>query len=168
MGLDHHAPPRHTFLDLRAAVALAVDDVTPEIRANGHELTVCLGADPVWISGDMRRLTEVFSSLLRNAVTHTLPSGKLSVFVHVSSGSASVHISDNGLGISRDGLDRIFARQAPDLVDRLPGDLGLAEARHLIEQLDGDLVAHSDGPGHGSRFVVRLPALAAYRSTLRG
>jgi two-component system, sensor histidine kinase len=153
---EHVSSSRHTQLDLRVAVGLAVDEITPEIRAHGHELTVCLGADPAWVAGDMRRLTEVFSSLLRNAVTHTAPSGQLSVFVHVGGGAVSVHVSDNGRGMSRHSLDRIFAR-----------DPGLAESRRLVEQLDGDLVAHSDGLGHGSRFVVRLPALATYRSTLR-
>src|SRR5512134_2172622 len=81
--LEEDLPPRRTRFDLRQSVGEAVDAVTPQIRAHGHELTTCLGADPVWIDGDQRRLTEVLSSLLHNAATHTPPSGKLSVFVHV-------------------------------------------------------------------------------------
>ena len=167
--LDHDLPSRQTQLDLRVAVGQAVDETTVQIREYGHELTVCLGADPVWIAGDHRRLIQVFSSLLRNAVTHTPPSGKLSVFVHSSSGWAAVHVSDNGQGIPRDMLERIFVRRAagPDDPRLMRGELSLADARRLIEQHDGDIVAHSDGPGLGSRFVVRLPTLSAYRSLRR-
>lgn len=170
--LTDDMPMRHLQIDLRRAVGHALDLITPEIRALGHELTVCLGADPAWIAGDERRLAQVFTSLLRNAVTHTAPSGRLSVFVHVSCGSAAVHISDNGRGIARESLDRIFARRSPDVEDRrrLLGDLSLVESRRIVEQHDGELIAHSDGVGQGSRFVVRLPvltALSTYRSLRR-
>ena len=169
MTLDDDLPTRHAQLDLRVAVGQAVDETTAQIREHGHELTVCLGADPAWVAGDQRRLIQVFATLLRNAVTHTPRSGKLSVFVHSSSGWAAVHVSDNGQGITKDALDRIFARRAggPDDPHRPRGELTLADARRLVELHDGDITAHSDGLGHGSRFVVRLPVLAAYRSTRR-
>ena len=167
--LDDDLASRHTQLDLRVAVGQAVDETTAQIREYGHELTVCLGADPVWLTGDRRRLIQVFSSLLGNAVTHTPASGKLSVFVHSSTGWASVHVSDNGYGIPRDMLDRILVRRAacPDDPPLTRSELNLAEVRRLIEQHDGEFVAHSDGPGLGSRFVVRLPTLSAYRSLRR-
>ena len=166
--VDEALPPRHIQLDLRLAVGLAVDAITPQIRAHGHELTVCLGADPVWIAGDQRGLITVFASLLRNAVTHTPPAGKLSVFVHVSSGWAAVHVSDNGRGIPKGSLEHVFDRRTPaDGGRRLTGDISLAEVRCVVEQHRGEIAAHSDGVGHGSRFVVRLPALMSYRSNRR-
>ena len=153
--LEGDLPLRRTRFDLRKPVGEAVDAVTPLIRAHGHELTTCLGADPVWIDGDQRRLTEVLASLLRNAATHTPPGGKLSVFVHVSCGLASVHVSDNGCGVKKDALDGLFAPHA----SRADGELALAEAQRIVARHDGDIVAHSDGLGRGSRFVVRLPAI---------
>ncbi len=170
--LHDDLPVRHLQIDLRSVVGQAVDIITPDVRVHGHELTVCLGADPAWVAGDQRRLVQVFTSLLRNAVTHTAPSGQLSVFVHVSRGFAAVHISDNGCGIARESMGGIYARRAPDLEDRrrLLGDLSLVELRRMIEHHDGELIAHSDGLGHGSRFVVRLPVLttlSTYRSTRR-
>jgi signal transduction histidine kinase len=166
---DEDQPPRHAQLDLRVAVGRALDLITPQIRANGQELTVCLGADPVWIAGDQRRLVEVFASLVRNAVTHTPPSGRLSVFVHVSCGWASVHVTDSGHGIAKKALDQIFAPRASSVGGHRRGEheLSLAEARRLIERHDGEITAQSDGPGHGSRFVVRLPTVMAYRSNRR-
>ena len=156
--LEQDLPPRRTRFDLRKSVGEAVDAVTPLIRAHGHELTTCLGADPVWIDGDLRRLTEVLSSLLHNAATHTPPGGKLSVFVHVSCGLASVHVSDNGCGVRREALEGLFAPHG-DHATRADGDLNLAESQRIVAQHDGEIVAHSDGPGRGSRFVVRLPAI---------
>ena len=159
--LEEDLPPRRTRFDLRASVGQAVDAVTPLIRAHGHELTTCLGADPVWIDGDQRRLTEVLSSLLHNAATHTPRGGKLSVFVHVSCGVASVHVSDNGVGVKKEALDGLFA---PHVMNghhptRADGEHDLAESQRIVLQHDGVIVAHSDGPGRGSRFVVRLPAI---------
>ena len=148
--LEEDLPPRRTRFDFRKSVGQAVDAVTPLIRAHGHELTTCLGADPVWIDGDQRRLTEVISSLLHNAATHTPPGGKLSVFVHVSCGVASVHVSDNGCGVRKEALEGLFAPH---------GELHLAESQRIVAQHDGEIVAHSDGPGRGSRFVVKLPAI---------
>lgn len=159
--LEEDLPRRHTRFDLRQAVGQAVDAVTPLIRAHGHELTTCLGADPVWVDGDERRLTEVLSSLLHNAATHTPTGGKLSVFVHVSCGVASVHVSDNGVGVRKEALEGLFA---PHVMTgphhaRGDGELDLAESQRIVAQHDGKIVAHSDGPGCGSRFVVRLPAI---------
>lgn len=159
--LDAELPLRRTRSDLRKSVGEAVDAVTPLIRAHGHELTTCLGADPVWIDGDQRRLTDVLSSVLRNAATHTPPGGKLSVFVHVTCGVASVHVSDNGVGVRKEALEGLFA---PHVMNghhhaRADGELDLAESQRIVAQHAGEIVAHSDGPGRGSRFVVRLPAV---------
>lgn len=159
--IDAALPLRRTRFDLRKSVGEAVDAVTPLIRAHGHELTTCLGADAVWVDGDECRLTEVLSSLLHNAATHTPTGGKLSVFVHVSCGVASVHVSDNGVGVRKAALEGLFA---PHVMNghhhaRGDGELDLAESQRIVLQHDGVIVAHSDGPGRGSRFVVRLPAI---------
>jgi signal transduction histidine kinase len=83
-----------------------------------------------------------------------------------------VHISDSGCGIAREALARVFAPRPAEAgrTGHPSGDLGLAAVRSLIERHEGDIIAHSDGPGLGSRFVVRLPALPAppsYRSSTR-
>jgi signal transduction histidine kinase len=113
----------------------------------------------VWIASDQRVLVQVFTSLLRNAVTHTPPSGRLSVFVHVSCGLASVHVTDSGDGIPRKSMDQIFAPRPSSSAGhrRTTHELSLADIRRLIERHHGEVTAQSDGPGRGSRFVVRLP-----------
>jgi signal transduction histidine kinase len=80
-----------------------------------------------------------------------------------------VHISDSGCGIAREALERVFAPRPAEVgrTGHLPGDLGLAAARRLIERHEGDIIAHSDGPGCGSRFVVKLRVIGDYRSNRR-
>jgi signal transduction histidine kinase len=75
---------------------------------------------------------------------------------------ALVKVRDSGIGIAPDMLERVFDAyvQAERASAASAGGLGLglALARHLIELHGGSINAHSEGPGRGSEFVVRLPA----------
>ena len=89
----------------------------------------------------------------------------------VRSGAApeiAVEVSDTGRGIAPDIAPRIFDLfvQGPRTIDRREGGLGLglAIARSLVEQHDGRIEAHSDGPGAGSTFTVYLPRASAAAS----
>jgi signal transduction histidine kinase len=69
-------------------------------------------------------------------------------------------VIDNGRGIAQDKLERVFE---PFFTEKRgvggPGTgLGLSITHAIIEQHGGRVTAHSDGPGQGSRFVVRLPS----------
>jgi len=71
-------------------------------------------------------------------------------------------VSDNGRGMSIETLERVFE---PFFTDkrgsRQPGTgLGLSITHQIVEAHGGTIVAQSDGPDRGSRFIVRLPALA--------
>ena len=71
---------------------------------------------------------------------------------------------DSGIGLAREHLDSVFEMfgQVDAAIERSQGGLGigLALARGLVELHGGSISAHSDGPGRGSEFVVRLPAPA--------
>jgi signal transduction histidine kinase len=72
-----------------------------------------------------------------------------------------VSVQDNGRGIAQDKLDLIFDLfgQADPTLDARGGGLGigLTVARSIVRAHGGEIVVHSDGPGRGSLFVVRLP-----------
>jgi signal transduction histidine kinase len=72
---------------------------------------------------------------------------------------ASVHVTDSGDGIPRKSMDQIFAPRPSSSAGhrRTTHELSLADIRRLIERHHGEVTAQSDGPGRGSRFVVRLP-----------
>jgi two-component system, chemotaxis family, CheB/CheR fusion protein len=76
---------------------------------------------------------------------------------------AVLRVRDTGVGLSREMLDSVFDlfMQADRSLDRSQGGLGigLTLVRRLVELHGGTVEAHSDGPGNGSEFIVRLPAL---------
>jgi CheY-like chemotaxis protein len=72
-----------------------------------------------------------------------------------------IRVHDTGIGIAPDVLPRVFDLfvQEHQAIDRSQGGLGLGLTivRNLVERHGGSVSAHSDGPGRGSEFVVRLP-----------
>src|SRR5581483_7081090 len=82
---------------------------------------------------------------------------------------AVLAVSDTGVGLERDELARVFDLfyQATGKAQRKGGlGIGLTLVRRLVELHGGSVSVHSDGPGRGARFVVRLPALDAPRGEL--
>ncbi len=145
-------------VDLAAVVADVAGSLRPLFVARDISLSVD-GADaPITVRGDRDRLAQVFTNIIGNAVSYTDPGGRVEVRVDVDPDNAVVTIADTGKGIAPDELERIFERF--HRVDpNLPGGtgVGLTVARSLVRRHGGEVVAHSDGPGTGSRFVVSLP-----------
>ena len=87
------------------------------------------------------------------------------VEAELAGGDVVVRVRDTGIGISAAHLPRLFEMfsQVDSALERSQGGLGigLSLARGLIELHGGSIAAHSDGPGQGSEFTVRLPVLAA-------
>src|SRR6185437_16109082 len=78
-------------------------------------------------------------------------------------GDALVTVTDNGIGIPEELQSRVFDLfvQGERALDRAQGGLGigLSVVKRLVEMHGGRISVHSDGPGHGSRFEMRLPLL---------
>src|SRR5207244_9979569 len=85
-------------------------------------------------------------------------------------GMVYVAVQDTGIGIPAEMLTQVFEpfTQLDRSLERTRGGLGigLALAKRLVEMHGGTIEAHSPGPEHGSRFVVRLP-VAAHSSVAR-
>ncbi|MFD2367885.1 ATP-binding protein [Pseudoduganella sp. GCM10020061] len=148
-------------VDMRAVVADAIEQVLPLAAARKHALARPAPGGPALVMGDHKRLVQVLTNLLNNAIKFTPPGGRIEVGVEVSGGEACVAVSDNGIGMPPDlveGAFELFA-QGERSPDRSQGGLGigLALVRSLVELHGGHVTAHSRGPGHGSRFTVCLP-----------
>ena len=119
----------------------------------GHSITA--EADPT-------RLEQVFVNLLTNAAKYTDSAGEIRVETRAEAEAAVISVSDNGIGISRELLPRIFDLfvQSDRSLDRSEGGLGigLSLVKDLVEMHGGTVTATSEGIGKGSEFVVRLPA----------
>ena len=155
---------RNEIVDLAETVAGAAETVGHLLAARGHQLTVSLPPEPVTLNGDSLRLEQVLANLLANAAKFTDPGGHIRLTVEVRLGHVVVRIQDNGRGIAPDLLPRVFDlfHQGLDSGSRPAGGLGigLALVKSLVELHGGSVAAFSDGPGLGSEFVVRLPAVA--------
>ena len=154
-------------LDLRAIAEHAVASVRPLIERRKHELSVSLPAEPVWVKGDPGRLEQVVVNLLNNAVKYTDEGGQIWLTVKQGDDEVEVvlRVRDSGVGIAPELLPSIFDlfTQAPRTLDRSEGGLGigLSLVQKLVELHGGKVAAHSGGLGHGSEFVVRMPALSS-------
>jgi PAS domain S-box-containing protein len=117
------------------------------------------------IEGDSKRLHQVLSNLLANAVKFTPGGGTIDVTCRMTGECVEVVVRDSGIGIPRDFLPFVFERfrQADSRASRKHGGLGLglAIARHLVERHGGEIRADSAGPGTGTAMSIRLPAAAS-------
>jgi len=139
----------------------AVSLATPLIAERGHELVTERQGAEVCVDGDEVRLTQVLANLLNNAARYTESGGRLTLSVAASAGGVEFVVKDNGRGIPRELLPRVF-----DLfVQEREGGGGLGIGLTLVKQLvgmhEGRVEAHSEGAGQGSEFRVWLPACEA-------
>lgn len=134
----------------------AVDRVRPLLEQKEIELAVARALPVVWCN--RVRLREAFYNLLSNAIKFMdKRPGRISVDYHLSADHCTFVIADNGPGIPRDELDRIFVpfRRLPKHRD-LPGSgLGLYFTKNLIEQQGGRVWVESVA-GAGARFYIEL------------
>jgi CheY-like chemotaxis protein/anti-sigma regulatory factor (Ser/Thr protein kinase) len=148
-------------VELTAVLARAVETSRPLIDARRHELAVAVPDEPVWVDADATRLAQVVSNLLNNAAKYTEEGGRIALAVGREGGEAVLRVRDTGVGIPAEMLGRVFDlfTQVDRGLDRSQGGLGigLTVVRSLAEMHGGRVTAHSEGPGRGSEFVVRLP-----------
>lgn len=147
-----------------AIVARAVETARPAIDAQRHELTLELPDELITVDGDQTRLVQVLANILHNASKFMDPGGRIHLKVIREGSQVAISVSDTGIGISQELIPRAFElfTQVHAKSDRSQGGLGigLALVRRLTEMHGGTVTARSDGPGTGTEFTVRIPALA--------
>jgi PAS domain S-box-containing protein len=154
---------RKSRVDVGEVVRHVVEDVGPLCEANALKISLTLPEAPLKAEADAARLAQVVSNLVHNACKFTEKGGEIRVIVEQAEGQAVVRVVDTGIGLSHEQLGRIFEMftQGDSPRGRAGGGLGigLSLARSIIELHGGTLDAFSEGPGEGSEFVLRLPAL---------
>jgi PAS domain S-box-containing protein len=154
---------RQERIDLAAVVATALETSRPLIEARKHRLVVDVPSEPLFVHGDITRLAQVVSNLLNNSARYTSEGGEIRLVVERRDDQAVIRVHDSGIGIPSDMLAHVF-----DMFTQLSGStqnsqgglgIGLTLVRNLVEMHGGVVVAHSEGAGKGSEFVVQLPLL---------
>lgn len=152
---------RKQIVDLRQTAREAAESVAAQLAQRCLTLAISLPEMPLEVNGDPARLLQVLTNLLTNAVKYTEPGGHVWLTAQVEHGEVVVSVRDSGIGIPPDRLESVFEPffQADGTRARSNGGMGigLALVRSLIYFHGGTVQAHSDGPGRGSTFTVRLP-----------
>ena len=115
----------------------------------GHELTVTLPPQPVYLNADPTRLAQVVGNLLNNACKFTEKGGRIWLTVEREGEQAVIRVRDTGIGIAADQLARIFEMftQVDTSLERSAGGLGigLTLVKNLVEMHGGTVEVHSAG-----------------------
>jgi signal transduction histidine kinase len=149
-------------VEVATIVANATEATAHLFASRGRRLTVSLPAEQVFLFADPHRLEQVLTNLLANAAKFTDPGGHIRLSAQAEAGQVVLRVRDDGQGIPRDRLPRVFDPFWQDPGPHRKGarglGLGLALVKALVESHGGTVAARSDGPGTGAEFIVRLPA----------
>jgi OmpR-family two-component system manganese-sensing sensor histidine kinase len=131
-----------------------------EGEANGRNISVEVqrGTERQTIYGNPDQIYRILENLLRNAFRYTADGGSIEIKQVAAHHFMIVAVTDTGIGIAPDALEKIFERfWRADAARHTPGSgLGLAIARNLARRHGGDVYVDSE-PGRGSTFSLQLP-----------
>ncbi len=161
-GLIEIRPERLNFVPVARD---AVHALEPFIDERQHVVSFVLPPAPLYVRGDPGRLRQVVSNLVENAAKYTEPGGRITVTLEPRGDQAVLSVSDNGVGIAAENLERIFEpftqSHQPSINPSSGLGIGLSLVRRIVESHGGQVTVTSAGSSAGSEFVVSLPLAAA-------
>lgn len=161
MQSDHLSMVAKDF-DVAACLRIVLDNYAQQAQEQGIRLDTRLPAAAT-LRGDARRIEQLVTNLLSNALKFTPPGGYIMVELSQSSKGAEIAVSDSGQGIAPEDIGKLF--QPFTRVGSVPQGkhtgtgLGLFICRGIVERHGGTIDCHSEGLGKGTTFTVRLPTL---------
>ena len=152
-------PLRPGEVEVQQVAQVLLDDMRPRLQQRGLEAGIDADAPPAaW--ADRRAVEQVLTNLLDNAIKYSEEGGRIDVRIRARDGRLEVAVSDTGVGIPADEIDRVFERfyRVDKARSRALGGtgLGLAIVKHLVQAMGGDIRLESK-IGEGSSFTFWLP-----------
>jgi len=150
------------ILDVNELILPVAEIYTFHAQQRGGDLTLDLEAVNTWVRANQVHLSNVFFNLLDNAVKYSRPDVPLHLSIHTSDEGDYIRIvvQDNGIGMEKQELKRIFERfyrvGSGKRHDVRGFGLGLAYVLSVIRQIGGRITAESE-PGVGTKMIIRLP-----------
>lgn len=152
---------------LARAVLVEVDDVVADaidrsqMSAQASEITLVFGGTRgLRILGDREQLTKALRNLIDNAISYSSPKTRVAIGVKRDDGIVEISVTDQGIGIPKDAIERVFERfyRIDPARSRLTGGtgLGLSIVKHVVANHGGEVKVWSV-EGSGSTFTLRLP-----------
>lgn len=147
-------------VDLQPILWQTVKGIRKYAEGNNVNIETRFPSDPIWMAGDKRSLAKIFTHLVRNAVKFNRENGSVIIEVKGSNNGLEVTISDTGIGIPPDKLDKIyeaFYQIESSSARHYDGvGLGLYLVKRLVDIHSGSITVKSDA-GKGTSFAVFLP-----------
>ncbi|HLX33614.1 MAG TPA: ATP-binding protein [Candidatus Limnocylindrales bacterium] len=154
---EEHADVTPT--DVPTVVDEVVRELEPLLR---HHRVAVEGGVPLFALADASRLRQILEHLVENAVKYAPPDTTLTLAWQMVDGSVRISVSDEGPGIPEEWRERVFEPYARRETATARGSgIGLYAARRLGESMGARLWVEPAEGGHGTRFVISLPAAAA-------
>ncbi|PPI39215.1 MULTISPECIES: cell wall metabolism sensor histidine kinase WalK [unclassified Rathayibacter] len=150
-----------------SAEIIRVDDVvtaaleTTHVMAESHDVTLVKGGmKKAYVVGQEKMLVSALHNLLANAIQYSPAGSRVGIGVRSTGGVVEIAVTDQGIGIPEEDLDRVFERfyRVDQARSRHTGGtgLGLSIVKHAVQNHGGDVRVWSK-PGRGSTFTIRLP-----------
>jgi two-component system phosphate regulon sensor histidine kinase PhoR len=156
--------PAQAPLSVEPVLRRVIDLMQPAARIKEQSLSLTLGMEPLpQVKGNADYLQRAIANLVDNAIKYTSEQGSIRVEAREAGGAVLIEVSDDGIGLAPEDQPRIFERFYR--VDRSRSremggtGLGLSIVKHAIQGQGGSVDVESE-LGKGSKFIIRLPALA--------
>lgn len=143
-------------------LSVLLEEITDSLKPAAAEGQVFLHVDcqPICIQANPQQMKELFGNLMSNAVKYNRPGGQVWVTVRETDGELTVRVRDNGMGIPKESLDRIFERfyRVDKGRSRKQGGtgLGLSIVKHIVNYNHGSIQVTSK-LDEGTEFTVKIP-----------
>jgi PAS domain S-box-containing protein len=158
------------FLDLIELINHCTEEIQPFINEKKQNFHVNIPDDSLLIQGDNIRLSQAIMNLLNNAAKFAPEGGTITLFVEEKENFIQIQVSDTGIGLQKEDLERIFqpfANIKKSTYIKGTG-LGLSVTKGLVEAHGGKILANSEGEGKGATFTIFLPKRKLSRQVIRG
>jgi signal transduction histidine kinase/CheY-like chemotaxis protein len=153
------------MVDAHSVLHGALEILRPEIEQKRVKTSFNLNAAEHFVEADSARLMQVFWNLIKNATKFTPNGGEIKFSSRNEAGKLVVDVIDNGVGIGREYLSRIFDsfEQGERQVEGGQGGLGLglAISKAIVDAHRGELTANSQGRGCGTTMTLRMRVVAS-------
>jgi PAS domain S-box-containing protein len=147
-------------IGLNELLDAAIGSARPHIDESRYELVILLPDEPIWLTGDPDRLTQVISNLVINSATYAPPGGRIEVRARRAEDEVELTITDNGVTalpeLQRSAEDTL-AQYGAGMRFAEGAGIGLALVKDLVEMHGGTVVSRDPGAGESRTLNIRLP-----------
>jgi len=152
---------RKSRMELGEVVLGGLEIASPLLEQRRQRIDIDVPPEGLKVHADPDRLAQVVSNLLTNAAKYSEPDTTIHIRASRVDSQVRLEVRDEGIGIEPGLLGNVFEVffQQPQSLDRSKGGLGLGLAivRSIVQLHGGTVIAHSEGLGRGTVFIVELP-----------